>query len=176
MDIQLAQLTINFKTEEPAPFFQVNNDYRVRFDIDNINRSNLTHIIDMLFNDTDNIKISYYFGTLVPYIFKEPTRIGKYISINSWEERLFEAENEYDSKDIYKIVTIKNVKKAEIINYLLYLKYALKNPYMCIYNDYHLLSNSTDVIDIVSSSTGMINNLKTRFAHIVDHFYDDHTK
>ena len=47
---------------------------------------------------------------------------------------------------------------------------------MCIYNDYHLLSNSTDVIDIVSSSTGMINNLKTRFAPIVDHFYDDHTK
>ncbi|MGD6769367.1 hypothetical protein VQ049_03280 [Staphylococcus arlettae] len=173
MNIQLSQLNINFKKEELSPFFQVNNKYRVRFDIENINRSNLTQIMDILFNNTDCINVSYLFGTTFPYIIKEPSRIGKYISINSWKEQLFEVENEYDGKDIYKIVTIKNVKKAEVINYILYLKKALKNPYMCIYNDYHLLSNSMDVIDIVSSSTDMINNLTTRYSPIVYHFYDN---
>ncbi|PTK89878.1 hypothetical protein [Staphylococcus gallinarum] len=80
MNIQLENLKINFTNEAPAPFFQVENDNRLRLDIDHINRDNLSQIVNALFKDDDNIKLSYYYGTVFPKIFKEPSRIGKYIT------------------------------------------------------------------------------------------------
>ncbi|MCD8844011.1 hypothetical protein [Staphylococcus gallinarum] len=173
MNIQLENLNISFTNEDPGPFFQVENENRLRLDIDYINRDNLTRIVNILFKDDDSINLSYYYGTVFPKIFKEPTRIGKYISINNWKEELIEIENEFDEKEIYAIVTIKSIRKSELINYLLYLKHALKVPYMCIYNEHNLLCNSSDVIDIVSSSTTMINDLKSIYEPIVNHFYSE---
>lgn len=160
MNIQLENLKINFINEGPAPFFQVENDNRLRLDIDYINRDHLTRIVNTLFKDDDSINLSYYYGTVFPKIFKEPTRIGKYISINNW-------------KEVYAIVTIKSIRKSELINYLLYLKHALKDPYMCIYNEHNLLCNSSDVLDIVSGSATMINDLKSVYEPIVNHFYSE---
>ncbi|MCD8871682.1 hypothetical protein BUZ11_08560 [Staphylococcus gallinarum] len=158
MNIQLVNLNISFTNEDPAPFFQVESENKLRLDIDYINRDNLTRIVNILFKDDDSINLSYYYGTVFPKIFKEPTRIGKYISINNW-------------KEVYAIVTIKSIRKSELINYLLYLKHALKDPYMCIYNEHNLLCNSSDVIDIVSGSAKMINDLKSVYEPIVNHFY-----
>lgn len=173
MNIQLENLNISFTNEDPAPFFQVENNNRLRLDIDYINRDNLTRIVNILFKDDDSINLSYYYGTVFPKIFKEPTRIGQYISINNWKEELIEIENEFDEKEIYAIVTIKSIRKSELINYLLYLKHALKDPYMCIYNEHNLLCNSSDVLDIVSSSTTMINDLKSDYEPIINHFYSE---
>lgn len=173
MNIQLENLNIDFRNEASTPFFQVENDHRLRFDTDYINRGNLTQIIDILFQDNDNIKLSYYHGKVFPKKIKEPTRIGKYISIKNWKEEFIEIENEYNDKEIYVIATINNISKVELINYILYLKNALKNPYMCIYNEYNLLANSTDVIDIVSGSTLKINELKSIYKPIVNQFYSE---
>lgn len=173
MNIQLENLKINFINEASAPFFQVENNNRLRLDIEYINRDNLTRIVNILFKDDDSINLSYYYGTVFPKIFKEPTRIGQYISINNWKEELIEIENEFNKKEIYAIVTIKSIRKSELINYLLYLKHALKDPYMCIYNNHHLLCNSSDVIDIISASTTMINDLKSVYEPIVNHFYSE---
>ena len=38
---------------------------------------------------------------------------------------------------------------------------------MCIYNEHNLLCNSSDLLDIVSSSTTMINDLKSVYEPIV---------
>ncbi|MCG7338834.1 hypothetical protein MHZ36_05980 [Staphylococcus sp. ACRSN] len=173
MNIQLENLKINFRNEGPDPFFQVENENRLRLDIDYINRNNLSQIVNTLFKDDYSINLSYYYGTVFPKIIKEPTRIGKYISINNWKEELIEIENEFNEKEIYAIVTIKRIRKSELINYLLYLKNALKNPYMCIYNEHNLLCNSSDVVDIVSGSTTMINNLKSIYEPIANHFYSE---
>lgn len=173
MNIQLENIKINFQNEAPAPFFQVKDDHRLRFDIEYINRENLAQIADMLFKGNSCIKLSYYYGTVFPNLNKEPTRIGRYISIKNWKEELIEIENEYNEKEAYVIVTITNIRKSELINYILYLKNALKNPYMCVYDEYNLLCNSTDVIDIVSDSTSIINDLKSSYNPMVDYFYSE---
>ncbi|SCT12369.1 hypothetical protein [Staphylococcus caeli] len=173
MNIQLENLKINFQNEAPAPFFQVEDNHRIRLDIEYINRENLTQIVDMLFKDNSCIKLSYYYGTVFPNLIKEPTRIGRYISIKNWKEELIEIENEYNEKEAYVIVTITNIRKSELINYILYLKNAVKNPYMCVYDKHNLLCNSTDVIDIVSGSTSIMNDLKSVYNSIENHFYSE---
>ena len=82
MNIHLENLNVNFKMKILL-LFQVENDNRLRIDIDYINRDNLTRIVNILFKDDDSINLSYYYGTVFPKIFKEPTRIGKYISIKT---------------------------------------------------------------------------------------------
>ena len=44
---------------------------------------------------------------------------------------------------------------------------------MCVYDEYNLLCNSTDVIDIVSDSTSIINDLKSSYNPMVDYFYSE---
>lgn len=166
MIINLEEMNINFDIENETPFFQASNENRVRFDVEHVNKKQLSNIINQLFTNQTKTKCSFLSEYKYPVKFREKTRLGRFFNITNWKEEL------HTSNEEYIIVTTENLKNDEIINYCLYIQKGMIEPYIIFYNKQNIFYISNDVIDIISSSKDMINNIKLDFKELVDVFYE----
>lgn len=166
MIINLKEQQINFDLENEIPFFQSSNENRVRFDIDSLEKKQLSNIIHQLFSNQSNTKCSFLSEYIYPVKFREKTRIGRFLSITNWQEEI------HSTDEKYIIVTIENIKIAEIINYSLYIQKGLVEPYIIFYNNENMIYVSNSVIDIISVSKETITNIKTEFNDYIDTVYE----
>ncbi len=162
MIINIGEQQINFDLENEIPFFQSSNENRVRFDIDNLQKKQLSKIINKLFSNQSHTKCSFLSEYLYPVKFREKTRIGRFLTIKNWHEEF------HSTDEKYIIVTIGNIKTAEIINYSLYIQKGLVEPYIIFYNNENMIYVSNSVIDIISVSKETITNIKTEFSDYID--------
>ncbi len=58
----------------------------------------------------------------------EKTRIGRFFNITNWYEEIHSADEKY------VIATIKNIKNKDLIDYSLYIKKGLVEPFIVFYN------------------------------------------
>ncbi|WP_239705609.1 MULTISPECIES: phage tail protein [unclassified Mammaliicoccus] len=166
MIINLEEMNINFDIENETPFFQASNENRVRFDVEHVNKKQLSNIINQLFTNQTKTKCSFLSEYKYPVKFREKTRLGRFFNITNWKEEL------HTSNEEYIIVTTENLKNDEIINYCLYIQKGMIEPYIIFYNKQNIFYISNDVIDIISSSKDMISNIKLDFKELVDVFYE----
>lgn len=166
MIINLEEMNINFDLESETPFFQVSNENRVGFDVEQVNKKQLSNIINQLFTNQTKTKCSFLSEYKYPVKFREKTRFGRFFKITNWKEEV------HTSNEEYIIVTIENLKNDGIINYCLYIQKAMVEPYIIFYNKRNIIYISNDVIDIISSSKEMINNIKSEFSSYIDFLYE----
>ncbi|HHU6750993.1 TPA: phage tail protein [Staphylococcus pseudintermedius] len=166
MIINLKEQQINFDLENETPFFQSSNENRVRFDIDSLDKKQLSNIIHQLFSNQSNTKCSFLSKYIYPVEFREKTRIGRFLTITNWREEIHSTDKKYI------IVTIENINISEIINYLLYIQKSLVEPYIVFYNNENMIYISSSVIDIISGSKVTVNKIKTGFSDHINIFYE----
>lgn len=166
MIINLEEMNINFDLESETPFFQASNENIVRFDVEHVNKKQLSNIINQLFTNQTKTKCSFLSEYKYPVKFREKTRFGRFFKITNWKEEV------HTSNEEYIIVTTENLKNDEIINYCLSIQKGIIEPYIIFYNKQNILYISNDVIDIISSSKEMISNIKLDFKELVDVFYE----
>ncbi|UXU83909.1 phage tail protein [Mammaliicoccus sciuri] len=154
MIINLEEMNINFDLENETPFFQASNENRVRFDVEHVNKKQLSNIINQLFTNQTKTKCSFLSEYKYPVKFREKTRLGRFFNITNWKEEV------HTSNEEYIMVTTENLKNDEIINYCLYIQKGMIEPYIIFYNKQNIFYISNDVIDIISSSKEMISNIK----------------
>lgn len=166
MIINLKEQQINFDLENEIPFFQSSNENRVRFDIDRLEKKQISNIIHQLFSNQSNTKCSFLSEYIYPVKFREKTRIGRFLSITNWQEEI------HSTDEKYIIATIENIKITEIINYSIYIQKGLVEPYIIFYNNENMMYVSNSVIDIISVSKETITNIKTEFSDYIDTVYE----
>ncbi|UBH23295.1 phage tail protein [Macrococcus armenti] len=158
MIIKLNNINIDFDLENEIPYFQVSDENKVRFDIDSLNKKDITSLINNIFKESTT-NCSFLSEFIKPVKFKEKTNIGRYISINNWHETI------HSENDTYVISTIKNITQKDINSYVLYIKRGLVEPFIVFYNDENMLYISNSVIDIISDSIEFISSVKDTFAN-----------
>ncbi|MER2035645.1 phage tail protein [Mammaliicoccus vitulinus] len=166
MIINLGDKRMNFDLENETPFFQSSNDNRVRFDIDSLDKKNLSDIMNRLFNNPLNTKCSFLSEYISPVKYREKTRVGRFLSITNWHEEV------HSTDEKYIISTIERLKNEEIIKYSLYIQKGLVDPYIIFYNNKNMFYINNSVIDIISSSKDFITNIKEDFKDDIDTFYE----
>lgn len=166
MIISLDRMNITFDLESETPFFQASIENRVRFDVEHVNKKQLSNIINQLFTNQNKTKCSFLSEYKYPVKFREKTRLGRFFNITNWKEEL------HTSNEAYIIVTTANLKNDEIINYCLSIQKGMIEPYIIFYNEQNIIYISNDVIDIISSSKEMISNIKSEFSNYIDVLYE----
>lgn len=109
MIIKLNNINIDFDLENEIPYFQVSDENKVRFDIDSLNKKDITSLINNIFKESTT-NCSFLSEFIKPVKFKEKTNIGRYISINNWHETI------HSENDTYVISTIKILHKKILIH------------------------------------------------------------
>ncbi|MDP4460595.1 phage tail protein [Staphylococcus hyicus] len=166
MIINLKDLSLSFDLESEMPFFQASKSHRIRFDVDVLNKSLVSSIVNQLFTTPKTTHCSFLSKYLNPTHIREKTCVGRFFTLKNWREEVHVGE------ETYIITTFYNLKNDALIEYLLYISNSFINPYIIFYNDYHLVYISSDVLDIVSNSEEVIKSLKTEYASIMDTYYE----
>ena len=86
-------------------------------------------------------------------------------------------ETKVDVDDLESTIiftTIKGVHEDEVYRVLQYVVNGGQQAYISFYNDTYLLYISTDVIDIVSPDTSLIEKLKLQYSEEYYKFYENY--
>lgn len=167
-------LDVNFADMTATPFFQVEAKNRIRFDIELFegNLRGLRGILTELFKSPDTIDVSFISGYITYGKSKrinEKTKIGRFMKIKNWTETKVDVD---DLESTIIFTTIKGVHEDEVYKYCKYVVNGDQQAYISFYNDTYLLYISTDVIDIVSPDTSLIEKLKLQYSEEYDKFYE----
>lgn len=95
MIINLEEMKINFDLESETPFFQASNENRVRFDVEHVNKKQLSNIINQLFTNQIKTKCSFLSEYKYPVKYREKTRFGRFFNITNWKEELHTSNEEH---------------------------------------------------------------------------------
>ncbi|SIQ63803.1 hypothetical protein SAMN05878494_2011 [Bacillus cereus] len=167
-------LDVNFADMTATPFFQVEAKNRIRFDIELFegNLRGLRGILTELFKSPDTIDVSFISGYITYGKSKrinEKTKIGRFMKIKNWAETKVDVD---DLESTIIFTTIKGVHEDEVYKYCKYVVNGGQQAYISFYNDTYLLYISTDVIDIISPDTSLIEKLKLQYSEEYDKFYE----
>ncbi|PFL24893.1 phosphatase [Bacillus cereus] len=167
-------LNVNFADMTAIPFFQVEAKNRIRFDIELFegNLRGLRGILTELFKSPDTIDVSFISGYITYGKSKrinEKTKIGRFMKIKNWTETKVDVD---DLESTIIFTTIKGVHEDEVYKYCKYVVNGGQQAYISFYNDTYLLYISTDVIDIISPDTSLIEKLKLQYSEEYDKFYE----
>lgn len=164
-----------FKLEESegTPFFNVFPKHRLRFGMETFenNFMLLKQVLeDVLKEDqtTDTTFISGYITKNKRY--PEKVGIGKFIKIKNWRETVVKDED-LESDVIYS--TVSNVNNSEAFKYCQKVVKGYPQAYIMFYNDNFLIYVSSDVIDIISYDSDLINDLKEKYSSDYNKFYEN---
>ncbi|EGQ1331874.1 phage tail protein, partial [Staphylococcus aureus] len=102
-------------------------------------------------------KCTFLSEYLYPVKFREKTRIGRFFNITNWYEEI------HSTDEKYVIATIKNIKNKDLIDYSLYIKKGLVEPFIVFYNQENIFYISNAVIDIISVSKDTLDYIKSEF-------------
>lgn len=148
---------IHFDLEHEIPYFQAPEKNRIRLDIDVLNKKQISNIINVIFNNQSKTKCTFLSEYLYPVKFREKTRIGRFFNITNWYEEI------HSTDEKYVIATIKNIKNKDLIDYSLYIKKGLVEPFIVFYNQENIFYISNAVIDIISVSKDTLDYIKSEF-------------
>ncbi len=167
-------LDVNFADMTATPFFQVEAKNRIRFDIELFegNLRGLRGILTELFKSPDTIDVSCISGCITYGKSKrinEKIKIGRFMKIKNWAETKVDVD---DLESTIIFTTIKGVHEDEVYKYCKYVVNGGQQAYISFYNDTYLLYISTDVIDIISPDTSLIEKLKLQYSEEYDKFYE----
>lgn len=167
-------LDVNFSDMTATPFFQVEAKNKIRFDIELFegNLRGLRGILTELFKSPDTIDVSFISGYITYGKSKrinEKTKIGRFMKIKNWAETKVDVD---DLESTIIFTTIKGVHEDEVYKYCKYAVNGGQQAYISFYNDTYLLYISTDVIDIISPDTSLIEKLKIQYCEEYDKFYE----
>ncbi|EPV2395837.1 hypothetical protein ACV26T_000910 [Staphylococcus pseudintermedius] len=155
MDIKLKNLVIQFDLNSESPYFQVEDNYKIRWDINSIQKRDLAEIMRLSFKS--KINSSFLSKIISPYCKREVTRLGWYINIKNWHENI---HCDYEK---YIISSIYDIDITEVLNYCMYIKNSQIQPFIIFYDDISLLKIGVDTIDVISASEELIKMLNTKF-------------
>ncbi len=80
-----------------------------------------------------------------------------FFNITNWYEEI------HSTDEKYVIATIKNIKNKDLIDYSLYIKIGLVEPFIVFYNQENIFYISNAVIDIISVSKDTLDYIKSEF-------------
>ncbi|MBZ8175297.1 hypothetical protein [Staphylococcus delphini] len=155
MEIKLKNLVVQFDLNSETPYFQVEDNYKIRWDIDSIQKRDLAEIMRLSLKS--KINGSFLSKIISPVCKREVTRLGWYINIKNWRENIH-CDNEK-----YIISSISDIDITEALNYCIYIKNSQIQPFIIFYDDTSLLKIGVDTIDIISASKELIKKLHTKF-------------
>ncbi|MDE9751812.1 hypothetical protein [Staphylococcus delphini] len=155
MEIKLKNLVVQFDLNSETPYFQVEDNYKIRWDIDSIQKRDLAEIMRLSFKS--KINGSFLSKIISPVCKREVTRLGWYINIKNWRENIH-----FDNEK-YIISSISDIDITEALNYCIYIKNSQIQPFIIFYDDTSLLKIGVDTIDIISASEELIKKLHTKF-------------
>lgn len=168
--VRLENFNINLGCGEMTPFFQSEQNKRIRFGLDELGRGKLQEIIDEIFEEHEAIElvfISEYISSGKRILSK--AKIGKIISIRNWKETLSLNADETEG-GVY--ANVKNLNRTDVYNYCFAIKKGFREAYIVFYSDAFLLYVSSDVIDIISNNESEIKKLKEAYAELYDKCYE----
>ncbi|UXS29212.1 hypothetical protein MUA33_12330 [Staphylococcus delphini] len=155
MEIKLKNLVVQFDLNSETPYFQVEDNYKIRWDVDSIQKRDLAEIMRLSFKS--KINGSFLSKIISPVCKREVTRLGWYINIKNW------CENIHCDNEKYIISSIFDIDITEALNYCIYIKNSQIQPFIIFYDDTSLLKIGVDTIDIISASEELIKKLHTKF-------------
>ena len=169
--MNLKNTGIDFDINQPTPFFQVTDERRIRFGVDEISFHEVKRVIGEVFEQDDAIDMtvlsSYVKGK--KYI-SAKTTIGKWFSIKNWTETIVFNEDDYTG---FVFATIRNLDRREVERYVAAIRQGARGAYIAFYTDDRLLYVSTDVLDIVSPDCGFIRKMKLTFEDGYNKFHEE---
>ena len=169
--MKLNNIGIDFDIDQPTPFFQVTEERRVRFGMDEISFQDVKRVIGEVFGQDAAIDVtvlsSYLKGK--KYI-SAKTNLGKWFSIKNWTETIVFNEDDYTG---FVFATIRNLDRQEVERYVAAMRQGERGAYIVFYTDDRLLYVSTDVLDIVSPDCRFIRKMKSTFKDGYNRYYEE---
>ena len=169
--MKLENIEIDFDINQPTPFFQVTDERRIRFGMDEISLEDIKRVIGEIFEQDDAIDMtvlsSYAKGK--KYI-SAKTNIGKWFSIKNWTETIVFNEDEYTG---LVFATIRNLDRREVERYVAAVRQGARGAYIAFYTDDRVLYVSTDVLDIMSPDCGYIQKMKSTFEDSYNRYHEE---
>ncbi len=168
--VKLNNFNVNFDCNKETPFFQVQEEYRIRFDIESLNSDIIRSIIEEIFSEKEDINAIF----VSEYIFNKKrisakTKIGQIINLKNWKESIV-FEDKEDDGVVY--ASIKNLSTLDVYNYCFNIKKGFKESYISFYSDTSLIYVSSSVIDIISNDLSNIINLKDKYKNLCNTYYE----
>ena len=172
--MNLKNTGIDFDINQPTPYFQVTDERRIRFGMDEISLEDVKGVIGKVFEQENPIDMtilsSYVKGK--KYI-SAKNNIGKWFSIKNWKETIVFNEDDYTG---FVYATIRNIDRREVERYVAAIRQGARGAYITFYTDDRLLYVSTDVLDIVSLDCGFIRRMKSTFEDGYNKFHEETLK
>lgn len=159
---------IHFGIDKPVPYFQVSDEYRVRFGYEMMKGSLIKQILTDTYSN-DNFDMEFLLRVIEGhYIQNEKTNLGHYFKITNWKEVFHKGAEEVD----YINVIVKGIELKPLIKYI--TKVICGNEresFIIFYKSDKIIYVSNDVIDIVSHDTKFIEVMKKKYEGIYDTYW-----
>ncbi|MGK0554194.1 hypothetical protein [Macrococcus capreoli] len=159
---------IKFGIDKPTPYFQVSDEYRIRFGYERMKGSLIKRIItETCSNDSFNME---FLLRVIDghYIQTEKTNLGRYFKITNWKEVFHKGEEEID----YVNVIVKGIDLNSLIKYVTNVVCGNeRESFIIFYSSDKIIYVSNDVIDIVSRDTEFIQKMKVKYEGIFDTYW-----
>ncbi len=167
---------IFFKPQFPIPYFQVTDEYRIRFGFEVLDKKRIQEVIEYAFQINDDITVELKLRSYIDNKeIRERTNMNRYFTINNWEERIVEGyvDPDYpDDIDKFMMVKVKHIQISEILKYA---KSAIRNykreVFIHFYTEHVDVFVHEDVIDIVSHDRKFIEDFKVKYEGIYDTYW-----
>lgn len=164
----IGEIDIYFGIDKPTPYFQVSDEYRIRFGYERMKGSLIKQIVEDTFS---NETISMEFLLQIKEdqrIYKEKTNLARYFKIKNWKEVFHKGEEEVD----YVNAIVKGIDQKSLIKYITKVICGHeKSSYIIFFSSDKLIYVSADVIDIVSFDTAFIERLKEKYKDSYDMYH-----
>lgn len=161
---------IVFRPDTPIPYFQVNDDYRIRFGYEKLTTSLIRKVLSFVLQERTMHLCVCYRSIDEGHSCGNRPKLGKYFNITNWKEEIV-IDNE-DASIQYQMVNIKNILNESIIKYAIEMIIHEKpEAFIHFYDDTVDVFISNDVIDIVSTDKQLIEILKNDYEKVYDRYW-----
>lgn len=159
---------IKFGIDKPAPYFQVSDEYRIRFGYERMKGSLIRQIITETYSD-DRFNMEFLLRVIDGhYIQTEKTNLGRYFKIRNWKEVFHKGEEDVD----YINVIVKGIELKPLVKYITNVVCGKeRESFIIFYSSDKIIYVSNDVIDIVSHDREFIKEMKEKYEGIYDTYW-----
>ncbi|MGD6968355.1 hypothetical protein ACQCVP_18145 [Rossellomorea vietnamensis] len=169
--VRLDSFSVDFDCTKEAPYFQVPQEQRIRFVMEDLSVSLIRGVIEDVYDAGDALTVIFVSEYIVNNRRRSfKSRIGRSVKITNWQETVV-----YDESLREGIVytSIRNLIREDVITYCSAIYKGQNEAFLAFYNEKFLVYVSSDVIDIISSDRGLIAELKQGYSGLFNRFYED---
>lgn len=160
---------IIFQPNRPTPYFQVTAEYRMRLGYDKLDLWGVKEVLSEIIDN--DMSMTVLINTIEGRNeHREKLKLKRYMTIKNWHENMIKDDEEgvhYVMATVHEVdasTIIKIAQSAVITNEF--------KGFIHFFDERLIIYVSTDVIDIISSDTFLISELKARYFDRYDRYWE----